>query len=54
MTLGLTKEQEAGAFEGVMPRLRAADDITTLMRDKLDRVGIGYSSLLVKGPGLRT
>ncbi|WP_181383608.1 hypothetical protein [Streptomyces sp. NWU339] len=54
MTSGLTKEREAGAFEGVMPWLRTTYDITTLVRGKLDRVGLGYSSLLVKEPGLRT
>lgn len=37
MNLGLTKEQEVGAFEGVMPWLRAAGDITELVRAKLDR-----------------
>ncbi|MEV6403978.1 hypothetical protein AB0M58_13670 [Streptomyces bobili] len=37
MTLGLTKEEEAGAFEGVMPWLRATGEITDLVKAKLDR-----------------
>ncbi|MEU5637104.1 hypothetical protein ACH47C_24335 [Streptomyces rishiriensis] len=37
MTLGLTKEQEVGAFEGVMFWLRATGEITELVKAKLDR-----------------
>ncbi|MEV6421659.1 hypothetical protein [Streptomyces sp. NPDC051662] len=37
MTLGLTKEEEAGAFEGVMPWLRATGEIAELVKAELDR-----------------